>query len=43
MMVVGMMIFTCSHSLQWEDGGRDGLERYLGSFLFTVLHKIFMS
>jgi len=28
---------------QWEDGGRDGLGRYLGSFLFTVLHKMFIS
>lgn len=39
MMMMVMMIFMCDHYLEWEDGGRDSLGRYMGSFLFTVLHK----
>lgn len=37
------MIFTCNSYLEWEDGGRDSLRRYLGSFLFTVLNKTSIS
>lgn len=42
-MMIMKMIFTCNSYLEWEDGGRDSSRRYLGSFLFTVLHKTFIS